>query len=211
MIYSSWGVERDGLKMVILDHFLPFYSPKNPKNQNFEKKKKIAGDIIILFMCMYHEVWFLRYGVRQTEFFVILGYFLPFYPPNDPENQNFEKMKCCWCAVSLSIMDLCMSSLGTLVPEGPWCVFYATRCQVYWGLAHNVVLLLILWFDITHTNTHTYTKTQYTFFLLNNNYTFEIQNMDTKIKTWNTKKDKAKSYSSLPSIVIKKARLKTTK
>ena len=26
-------------------------------------------------------------------FFVILGYFLPFYPTNNPENQNFEKKK----------------------------------------------------------------------------------------------------------------------
>ena len=39
------------------------------------------------------ELDFLRYGVRQTEIFVIFGYFLPFYPPNIPENQNFEKMK----------------------------------------------------------------------------------------------------------------------
>ena len=29
--------------------------------------------------------------MRQTEFFVILGYFLPFHPTNDPENQNFWK------------------------------------------------------------------------------------------------------------------------
>ena len=37
---------------VILDHFLPFYSPINPKNKNFEKmKKKIPGDIIILHKC----------------------------------------------------------------------------------------------------------------------------------------------------------------
>ena len=27
------------------------------------------------------------------EFFVILGHFLPFDPPNNPKNQNFEKMK----------------------------------------------------------------------------------------------------------------------
>ena len=40
-----------------------------------------------------YDVWFLRYGVQQTEFFVILDHFLPFYPPMDPENQNFEKMK----------------------------------------------------------------------------------------------------------------------
>ena len=41
------------------------------------------------------------HGVQQTKFFVILDYFLPFYPPppprppspNNPENQNFENPK----------------------------------------------------------------------------------------------------------------------
>ena len=31
--------------------------------------------------------------MRQTEFFLILGHFLPFYLPNGPENQNFEKIQ----------------------------------------------------------------------------------------------------------------------
>ena len=31
--------------------------------------------------------------MRQTEFFAIMDRFLPFYPPMDPENQNFEKIK----------------------------------------------------------------------------------------------------------------------
>ena len=44
-------MERDGLKLANVGHFLPFYSPKNPKNQNFEKEEKIAEDIIILHMC----------------------------------------------------------------------------------------------------------------------------------------------------------------
>ena len=35
-------------------------------------------------------------------------------------------------------IDLHMSSLGSLVPEGPWCVFYAIRHQVYWGLTHTI-------------------------------------------------------------------------
>ena len=30
---------------------------------------------------------------RTTEFFAILGHFLPFDPPNNPKNHNFEKMK----------------------------------------------------------------------------------------------------------------------
>ena len=50
-------------------------------------------------------------------------------------------------------MDLHMSSLGTAVTEGPWFVFFATRHQVYWGLT-ICGFLLVLWFDITHTNTH---------------------------------------------------------
>ena len=40
-----------------------------------------------------HDVWFLRYRVWETECFVILDYFLHFQPLNNPENQNFEKIK----------------------------------------------------------------------------------------------------------------------
>ena len=40
-----------------------------------------------------YDAWFLRYRARQVEFFVILDYSLHFYPLNNPENQNFEKMK----------------------------------------------------------------------------------------------------------------------
>ena len=66
---------------------LPPPPPPSPlhkilKNQNFEKMKEIAGDIIILHMCT--KMW--GCGVRQTGFFVILGYFLTF---NSPKNQNF--------------------------------------------------------------------------------------------------------------------------
>ena len=66
----------------------------HPKNQNFKKIRKIAQDII-LHMCTKthnHEVQFLRCGVRD-RIFSHFGLFLPFYPPNNPENQNFEKMK----------------------------------------------------------------------------------------------------------------------
>ena len=40
-----------------------------------------------------YDAWFLRYRARQVEFFVILDYSLHFYPLNNPEKQNFEKMK----------------------------------------------------------------------------------------------------------------------
>ena len=99
MIYSSSDIECDRLKLVIMGLFYPFTppNPKNLKNQNSKKMKKLAGAIIILHMCtkkpQSYEVQFLRYRVRQTEFFVILSHFLPFYPPNNPDNQNFDKMK----------------------------------------------------------------------------------------------------------------------
>ena len=45
-------------------------------------------------MCTSYDVWFLRYKAGQTEFFIILGHFLPSDPPkNQKKNQNFEKMK----------------------------------------------------------------------------------------------------------------------
>ena len=47
MIYSSWDIEHDRLKLVILGYFLPLYQKRNQKNQNFEKMKNIAGDIVI--------------------------------------------------------------------------------------------------------------------------------------------------------------------
>ena len=57
------------------------------------------------------------------------------------------------------LLDLRMLSLGNLVPEGPWCVFHATKCQVYWGLTHNVVFagtLIRYHTHITHHVTHTH-------------------------------------------------------
>ena len=62
-----------------------------------------------------------------------------------------------WCATLLNDnMHLHMLSLYTLEAEGP-CVFYATRCKVYWDLTHN---MLFYWYsDLIsyihkHTNTH---------------------------------------------------------
>ena len=67
MIYSSWDIECDRMKMVILGHFFPFtLLPKNLKNQNFEKVKNTSGDIIILRMCTKNHNH-MRYGSWDTE------------------------------------------------------------------------------------------------------------------------------------------------
>ena len=82
---------------VILDHFLTFCTSDNVKNQNFEKNEKNTWRYYH-FTHVYHkwesyDIWFLRYVVWRTEFFVILDRFSSFYLPNNPENQNFEKLK----------------------------------------------------------------------------------------------------------------------
>ena len=79
--------------------FLPFYPPVEPENQNFEsKKKKKYTWRYYHFIYVYQkwqslDAWLLRYGVQRTEFYVVLGRFLPFHPSNNQESQNFVKMK----------------------------------------------------------------------------------------------------------------------
>ena len=93
MIYSSWDIEQHILKLVILTYFFPFTPLKTPKIKILKNEKKHMEIISFYHKLQSYDVWFLRYGVRHTEFFVTLDCFLPFYPPTNPENQNFEKMK----------------------------------------------------------------------------------------------------------------------
>ena len=69
-----------------------------PQKLNFEKKNVKNTWRYYPFTHVYHKsrsygVWFLRYKVQRTEFFVILVHFLNFDPPKNPKNQNFEKNK----------------------------------------------------------------------------------------------------------------------
>ena len=69
------------------------FCPK--KNQNYEKLKKIAGDIIILHLCTKTTIiWGMVPEIRsETEFFVILGYFLTFNPLKIWKITIFQKWK----------------------------------------------------------------------------------------------------------------------
>ena len=65
---------------------VPKITIKNETTQNikiFEKLKRHL-DISSFYTCAPSmKICFLRYKVQQTEFFVILGHFLPFHPTND--------------------------------------------------------------------------------------------------------------------------------
>lgn len=63
-----------------------------------------------------------------------------------------------WCVILLNIIHIHTPNLDILVPEGPSCVFYTTRCQVYQGLTHNVIFPInLIWY-----HTDTYKKTHNT-------------------------------------------------
>ena len=81
-----------------MGHFLPFDPPNYTKDQNFEKLKKNAQRYYH-FTLVYHkqrsyDISFLRHQARQTNFFVILGYFLFFNSP-PPTKQKIKYLKKC--------------------------------------------------------------------------------------------------------------------
>ena len=98
MIYGSWDMECNR------QNFLSFWAIFCPftllKLQNIKISKKWkkslaissfyarAWKILIIFNTVL-EIW----GMKDVIFIFILGYFLSFYPPNNPENQHLEKMK----------------------------------------------------------------------------------------------------------------------
>ena len=130
--YDIWFL-RDGVPqtefVVILGHFCTL-TPLTTWRSKIEKNEKNAWEYHH-FTLIYHkwksyDVWLLRYGAQQIFFFfVILGHFLPFYPPNNPKNQNFGKIKkknhnhklyCSWHMVH----DRCNSKLCMLTPLTAW-------------------------------------------------------------------------------------------
>ena len=68
IIYSSWDAKWDRQNFCHFGPFLSFYHhthplpshlmPNDPEYQNFEKKmKKMLGDIILLYIHVYHKLW----------------------------------------------------------------------------------------------------------------------------------------------------------
>ena len=108
-----------------------------------------------------YALWRVPYIAYLPSLFQIL--FIPFPPRLQPPPTLLFLFPCVYgwmghratfyASFYLIIMDLHISSLDNLVPEGDrlWCVFYATRHQVYWGLTHVIFASTLIWY---HTPTH---------------------------------------------------------
>ena len=85
--------------IIVIFHFglflALFYPANTPKNENLKKWKNylkissfytsVLKDMIICYTVP--EIW------HVMSVIVILGIFLPFYPPNTPKNENLKKVK----------------------------------------------------------------------------------------------------------------------
>ena len=96
MMYAYSDVECDRHNCHFRSFFahLPHYWPPKLKFGKKSKKTLILSfytcvTLIQIIQCMLPEIW----SATDRFFFVKLGHFLPFYPPNSPKNQNLKKQK----------------------------------------------------------------------------------------------------------------------
>ena len=94
MMYSSWDMERDRQNFLSFwTGFCPFI-PQRSKKSKFWKNEKKPLEISLLYTRL-PKITIIRYTVPEilhvTDVFLffILGYFLPFYPPNGPKKSKF--------------------------------------------------------------------------------------------------------------------------
>ena len=100
MMCHSWDMEHDGQNFLSFWTIFCTLTPLTTQKAKFWKNEKKLGRYYH-FTHVYHkwqssDVWFVRYGSWQTEFFVILDLLLPFYPPNNPKNEVFKNEKNTW-------------------------------------------------------------------------------------------------------------------
>ena len=90
MMHGFWDMECDRYNFLILDYFLPFDPPNNPKNENFEKMRIAPRDITTLHLCTTHDdhVMHSSWNIKCYIYF-----FLPFntFTPLQPRKSKFWK------------------------------------------------------------------------------------------------------------------------
>ena len=97
MIYSSWDTEWDRQNILSFWTIFCSFTPLTTRKIKLWKNEKNTWRYYH-FTHAYHkwqsyDVWFKRHELWWKFFFVILDCFLPFYPHNNPKNQDFQKMK----------------------------------------------------------------------------------------------------------------------
>ena len=133
--FFRYGVQQTKI-FIILDRFLPFQPPNNPKNQTFEKLKKSPGDIIILHKCtkIHDHMLHCSLDMAHNEFnyFLFWAIFYPFTSLTAQKNQNFEKMK--KTPGNIIILHMCTKNYDQMM-YGSWDMV-CDRCNYFSFLGH---------------------------------------------------------------------------
>ena len=117
--------------------FLTTFCPFTPLVTGEKKAWRYYHFAIVYHKWQSYDDCFQRYGAQQTELFVILGHFLPFYPTNNPKNQNFDKMK-------KTPGDIILSHKCTKNYNYILCCYWdmaCDRCNFYFSFWANFALL----------------------------------------------------------------------
>ena len=94
MKYSSWDTELDRILLSFWAIFSPLTVITTQKNENYEKIKSL--EILSFYTCVSQMIiWCMVPEILSTtdKIFCHFGLFFALLPPNNPKNQNFEKMK----------------------------------------------------------------------------------------------------------------------
>ena len=126
MMYDSWDMEHD--RHIFFSFWTVFALLHPVTTQRIKKHLKISSFYTSvqknLIKCYtVPEIWHVTYVIVSFHFelfFAILVYFLPFYPPNIPKNQNFKKMK-----KNLKILTFCKFVPKILIS---WCTVLEILC-----------------------------------------------------------------------------------
>ena len=158
MMNGSWDKEHDRQNFLSFwTIFLPFYPPKNPKNQNFEKMKKLPGDIFILHKCkindnhMIHGSWDTeRDGQNFLSFWTI---FCPFTSPTTQKIKIWKNEKNTYRYYHFTELFIILDSLLPFYPPNPE-IFIILQMRAisdnhmiygFWANEHNRQYFLSFW------------------------------------------------------------------
>ena len=132
--FLRYGVQQTEF-FVITDRFF------GPRKSKFWKNEKNTWRYDH-FTNVYHkwqsyDIWFFRYGVQKTKFFVILDLFLLFYPLNNLKNQNFDKLK--KVSGDIIILHMCTKNYdhimyGSYDRYGAWDVIAISHFELFFAL-----------------------------------------------------------------------------
>ena len=96
-MYDSWDMEHNRHNFLSFwASFCPFTSQTTWKTKILKewiKDLEISSFTHVYQKSQSYSVWLLRYKAQQTEFFINLGHFLPFNPPNSQKIRILKKWK----------------------------------------------------------------------------------------------------------------------